>query len=93
LGGQNGLTDAFLAAELGFSGVFASAYGIQAVARLRAEEEARRAEPLLACCVGRIPWVLSHLLVALVGTLLLLVAGALVGAGLVGSRRRDIGSG
>jgi ABC-2 type transport system permease protein len=75
LGGQTGLTDAFLATELGFCGVFASAYGIQAAIRLRSEEEARRAEPLLATAVGRIPWVLSHLVVAFGGTALLLIVG------------------
>jgi ABC-2 type transport system permease protein len=91
LGGQTGLTDAFLAAELGFSGVFASAYGIQAAARLRAEEEARRAEPLLACGVGRITWVLSHLLVALGGTLLLLVAAGVSAGVSYASSTDDVG--
>lgn len=75
LGGQTGLTDAFLAAELGFCGVFAAAYGIQAATRMRTEEEALRAEPLLATAVGRLPWVLSHLVVALGGAALLLIAG------------------
>jgi ABC-2 type transport system permease protein len=81
LGGQTGLTDAFLAAELGFCGVLVAAYGIQAAGRLRSEEEARRAEPLLAAGAGRIGWTLSHLLVALGGsTLLLLVVGTTAGA-------------
>lgn len=80
LGGQTGLTDAFLAAELGFCGIFASAYGIQAAARLRGEEENRRAEPLLSTGVGRIRWALSHLAVAFGGTLvLLLVVGTTAG--------------
>jgi ABC-2 type transport system permease protein len=75
LGGQTGLTDAFLATELSFCGVFASAYGVQAATRLRVEEEARRAEPLLATAVGRIQWAMSHLVVAFGGTALLLLAG------------------
>lgn len=48
MGGVNGLTDAFLGTELGIAGVLAAAYGIQAVLRLRSEETALRAEPLLA---------------------------------------------
>ena len=65
LGGVQGLTDAFLATEFGFLAVFASAYGMQAVLRLRAEETALRAEPVLATAVSRSAWFASHLVVAL----------------------------
>ncbi|HET9656382.1 MAG TPA: ABC transporter permease [Kineosporiaceae bacterium] len=78
LGGQNGLTDAFLAAEMAFSAVFASAYGVQAALRLRAEEDGRRAEPLLATGIGRIRWAASHLVIALFGSAALLLTGAAV---------------
>ena len=78
LGGEKALIDAFLAVELGFAGVIASAYGIQVVMRLRSEETGLHAEPVLATAVGRIRWALSHILVAVGGTTLLLV---LVGAG------------
>ena len=54
LGGVEGLRDAFLAVELGFAGVFAAVFGVQATMRLRSEETALRAEPLLATAVGRI---------------------------------------
>jgi ABC-2 type transport system permease protein len=81
LGGVQGLTDAFMSTELGMLGVIASAYGVQAVMRLRSEESELRAEPLLATRVGRISWACSHLAVALVGSAILLV-GAGVGAGL-----------
>jgi ABC-2 type transport system permease protein len=80
LGGQQGLTNAFLATELGFAGIIASAYGIQAALRLRAEEVALHAEPLLATPVGRIRWACSHLAMALGGVAVLLVVGGL-GAG------------
>jgi ABC-2 type transport system permease protein len=80
LGGQQGLTDAFLATELGFLAIFASVYGIQAALRLRGEEVAQRAEPLLATAVGRIRWAGGHLLIVLAGTsALLLVAGLSAG--------------
>lgn len=48
IGGKQGLTDAFLATELSMMGMVASAYGVQAMLRLRSEETAVRAEPLLA---------------------------------------------
>ncbi|MEV0798662.1 ABC transporter permease [Kribbella sp. NPDC050281] len=76
LGGVNGITDAFLATEMGMVGLLASAFGIQAALRLRSEETALRAEPLLATGVSRAQWVGSHVLMALFGTaVLILVAG------------------
>jgi ABC-2 type transport system permease protein len=88
LGGQRGLTDAYLAAELGFAGIIAAAYGINATMRLRAEEADGRAEPVLATAVGRVRFAASHLTVAVLGTAaLMLLAG--VGAGL--TRMADTG--
>jgi ABC-2 type transport system permease protein len=80
LGGRHGLTDEFLALELAFAGIIASAYGIQAVMRLSAEEHGGRAEPVLAAAVGRVRWALGHVTVAVGGvTVLMLLVG--VGAG------------
>ena len=45
LGGEQGLTDAFLAAELGLVGTIIAAYGISAVARLRTEESVATPRP------------------------------------------------
>ncbi|GAA3106579.1 ABC-2 type transport system permease protein [Kribbella aluminosa] len=76
LGGVQGITDAFLATEMGVMGLLASAFGIQAALRLRSEETALRAEPLLATGVTRAQWLASHVLMALLGTgALILVAG------------------
>lgn len=92
LGGKKGLTDAFLAAEMGMAGVIVSVYGVQAAMRLRAEETASRAEPLLAAGAGRIRWACSHIAIALAGTLVLLV-GAGLGAGLAyGARIGEMGA-
>ena len=71
LGGEKALSDAFLATDLGFVGVCAAAYGIQAAMRLRSEEQGLRAEPLLAAAVGRVRWTLSHTLIALLGSAVL----------------------
>lgn len=53
LGGEKGISDAFLAAELAAAGVITSTYVIAVLARLRAEERALRVEPLLATAVDR----------------------------------------
>lgn len=91
LGGQQGLTDAFLAAELGIVGVIAAAYGVQAALRLRAEETALRTEPVLATAVSRTRWAASHLVLALGGSTVLMV-GAGLGAGLThGAHTGELG--
>ena len=81
LGGRKGFIDAFLAVELAFAGIIASAYGIQAVMRLGSEESDLRVEPVLATAVSRIRWALSHIVVAVAGTSLLVVLAG-VGAAL-----------
>ncbi|HET8643476.1 MAG TPA: ABC transporter permease [Pseudonocardiaceae bacterium] len=90
LGGEQGLVDAYLAAMLGMVGIAASAYGIQAAMRLRAEETALHAEPLLATAVSRIRWAASHITIAILGTTLLMVAMG-TGAGLAhGAQTGDL---
>jgi ABC-2 type transport system permease protein len=91
LGGDQGLRDAFLAVEFGMAGVFAAVFGVQSALRLRSEESALRADPVLAAAVGRTRWASSHLVIALAGSVLLLVVVG-VGAGLVGAvQDGDIG--
>jgi ABC-2 type transport system permease protein len=81
LGGVSGLTDAFMAAELGFMAVIGTAFGIQAVLRMYAEETSLRLEGLLATGASRPAWFLGCASAALLGPLLLaLVSGLAVGA-------------
>jgi ABC-2 type transport system permease protein len=76
MGGQSGLTDAFLAAMIGLLGLVAALYVVSSVLRLSGEETSGRAEPVLAAAVGRLRWALGHLLVAFGGSaLLMLLAG------------------
>jgi ABC-2 type transport system permease protein len=77
LGGVQVLTDAFLSTELGFVGIAAAAYGVQATLRLRTEEAALRSESILGTGVSRLGWASSHVIVALLGTTLLLVGAGL----------------
>jgi ABC-2 type transport system permease protein len=90
LGGQAGITEAYLAAVMSLAGLAAAAYAASAVLRLHSEEAAQRAEPLLAAPAGRIRWAGSHLAVAAVGTAVVLAAAGL-GAGLgYGLRTGDV---
>ena len=82
LGGQQGLVDAFLAVEISFAGTVAAAYGISAALRLRAEESAGRAAPVLVTPTSRTRWAGSHTVLALAGTAWLLALAGL-GAGAV----------
>lgn len=81
LGGEKGITDAFLATDMVFASIAAAAFGIQAIGRLRSEETGQRAEPVLATAVSRWRWAAGPLLIALLGgAVMLLLAGALSGA-------------
>jgi ABC-2 type transport system permease protein len=91
LGGERGLTDAFLSAEMGIIGVVVAAYGISAAMRLRAEEIAGRVEPLLATRVSRWRWAVSHVTVALTGSALLLVVLGLFAGFAHGAAVGDLG--
>jgi ABC-2 type transport system permease protein len=75
IGGQAALTNAYLAACMSLIGLVAAGYAVAAVARLRSDEEAGRAEPVLATPVGRVRWGGSHLLIVAIGTAVMLVAG------------------
>lgn len=75
LGGQSAIVNAYLAALAVIGGLIAAAYGVSAVLRLRSEETGSLAEPVLAGAVGRVRWGLSHLLVAVLGTAVLMAAG------------------
>jgi ABC-2 type transport system permease protein len=91
MGGSKGLTDAFLAAIFGITGMVAAAYTIQATLRLRQEEAGGRAEALLGTPVGRLGWAASHLVFALLGTALLLAAAGAAGGVAYGAQVHDIG--
>jgi ABC-2 type transport system permease protein len=78
--------DSYLATTLGFAGIVAAGYAVQAVLRLRGEETSGTAEELLATVLGRVRWAAGHLSVALLGSALLLAvmgAGAGIAHGLV----------
>jgi ABC-2 type transport system permease protein len=92
LGGQAAIVNAYLAALMLLAGLAGAAYATSAVLRLRTEETEGRAEPVLATATGRVRWALSHIVVAVAGTALLLaVAGVATGLG-YGLRAGSAGS-
>jgi ABC-2 type transport system permease protein len=81
LGNSNILIDAFFAGIMSLFALASGGYLIQAVLRIRAEENALHAEPILAGPVSRWNWAWPHLLVA-AGGAAALMAGAGLAAGL-----------
>jgi ABC-2 type transport system permease protein len=80
--GVASVTDAFLSTAMLIMALFATGFTVSSVLRLRSEEVAGRADPVLATPVGRQRWAWSHLSVALLGTVALaVVCGASMGAG------------
>jgi ABC-2 type transport system permease protein len=78
--GQGGgsLVDSFYAtAALMLALIGGSAFAISSVLRLRGEELGGRAEALLATAVSRARWGASHLLIAAVGTVVVVAVGGL----------------
>ena len=68
LGGTDVMLDAFVTMEFSILAFVTAAYGIVAVRRLATEEADGHAEPILATSVSRTRYLMSHLVVALVGT-------------------------
>ncbi|MEV6568006.1 ABC transporter permease [Streptomyces kronopolitis] len=77
MGGQQDLTDAFLATMAGLLGMVAALFAVGAVLRLHGEESAGRAEPVLAGAVGRLRWAAGHLALAFGGGAVILAIGGL----------------
>jgi ABC-2 type transport system permease protein len=89
-GGQQVLVDAYISAVLGIFGAGAAAYALQAALRLRSEETAQRAEPLLATAVTRIRWAGSHLAFPMLGSAVVLAAAGLTAGVTHGLRTHDV---
>ena len=73
LGGTGTLTENYFATTLLFAGIAASGYAIQTLLRMRSEEAADRVEPVLALSVSRARWMVSHIVIAVLGVVALVV--------------------
>ena len=90
-GGTDAVEAAFVTISFSFLGIGAAALAISATLRLHSEESAARAETLLAGSVGRLRWVTSHLVFAVVGTAVALLAAGVVAGLTYGIATGDIG--
>lgn len=82
LGGQQALVDSYLSFCMALAALVVSVYLVQSLLRMRTEETAYRAEPVLATPVGRLRWAASHLTVAVLGgAWLLVLMGLFAGLG------------
>jgi ABC-2 type transport system permease protein len=86
--GGDSIIDAFLAMITSLIAVAVSIFAVLTVLRLRSEESSGRAEPLLATATSRIRLAASHLIVAAVGSAVILALGGL-GLGLTASAALD----
>ncbi|MBJ7450457.1 MAG: ABC transporter permease [Blastococcus sp.] len=91
VGSGSGPSEIFLSAIMGMLGLLAGAYGVAAMLRVRVEETAARAEPLLATSVSRLRWATSHLVFALLGPAVALGAAGLAGGLVYGSSSGELG--
>jgi len=90
-GGSQVLEDAFITIVFSFLAVVAAAMAISATLRLHQEESNLRGETVLAGAVGRIRWAASHILVAIAGSAVAILAAGLVAGLSYGIASGDVG--
>ena len=76
-GGAADIVNSYLAFTMLFCAMIAAAYGVSSALRARSEETAGRTEPVLATKTSRWAWLGSHLVMAMAGSALVLVAAGL----------------
>jgi ABC-2 type transport system permease protein len=75
--GAGSLVDNYLAVSLLSMALVGTGFALQAVLRMRSEESAGRLEPLLATALARPRWVMSHVVIAMAGTVVVVGATGL----------------
>jgi ABC-2 type transport system permease protein len=91
LGGSQVLEDAFITISFSFLAVAAAAMAISSTLRLHQEEDNLRGETVLAAAIGRIRWAASHILVAIAGAAVAILAAGLVAGLTYGIASGDVG--
>jgi ABC-2 type transport system permease protein len=87
--GQGSITESLLATMTLMVALIGSGFTVSSVLRLRTEENALRADPILATPVDRRRWFASHYSVAIGGSLLLMLAsGVMIGLGYLSATGR-----
>ncbi|WP_406814541.1 ABC transporter permease [Mycobacterium sp. M23085] len=91
MGGTTALEEAFIAVAFAMMGMVASAFAVSLTLRLHQEEAGQRAETVLAGAVSRTRWLASHLVIALAGSALALLASGLTAGVVYGVAAGDVG--
>jgi ABC-2 type transport system permease protein len=90
LGGEGALTDIFFSAAMGIVALIVAAYAIDTALTLREEEDAMRAEPVLATATPRLNWAAGHLVFALFGPVLIMVVAGITSGLTYGAISGDV---
>lgn len=77
--GNANITDSYFGTSLTMLGLMTAGFSVASALRLTTEESAGRAEPILATPTGRLKWSLSHITIAVGGTVLIVAVGGLGG--------------
>ncbi|MEV7020385.1 ABC transporter permease [Streptomyces sp. NPDC093991] len=77
MGGSGDIVAVFLATITSLIGVVVGAYAVQSSLRLSGEEAGHRVDPVLTTAVDRLRWAGSHLVVAALGTVVMLTSAGL----------------
>jgi ABC-2 type transport system permease protein len=91
MGGTTALEQAFIAVAFTMMGMVASAFAVSLTLRLHQEESGLRAETTLAGAVSRTRWLASHLVPALLGSAVAMLAAGVTGGLLYGAAADDVG--
>ena len=88
MGAADTFGDVMLAGGLSLMAIAVAGYAISAALKMRSEESSLRSEPVLGTAVSRLGWATSHVVFAVLGPAVVMVAAG-IGAGLM--RGADIG--
>ncbi|WAC92865.1 ABC transporter permease [Mycobacterium sp. Aquia_213] len=91
MGGTSVLEEAFIAVAFNMMGMVASAFAVSLTLRPHQEESGLRAETVLAGAVSRNRWLASHLVAALLGSAVAMLAAGAAGGLLYGVAAGDVG--
>lgn len=91
MGGTSALEQAFIAVAFAMMGMVAAAFAVSLTLRLHQEESSQRAETVLAGAVSRTRWLASHLVTALGGSALAMLACGVTAGIVYGIAAGDVG--
>ncbi|WP_156660595.1 ABC transporter permease [Mycobacterium sp. 852002-10029_SCH5224772] len=91
MGGTSALEQAFIAVAFAMMGMVAAAFAVSLTLRLHQEETSQRAETVLSGAVSRTRWLASHLVTALGGSALAMLASGVTAGVVYGIAAGDVG--